>query len=179
MKRIYTILTMITLFSGSCFAQSQNYKAFKVEFLPGYALPISSVGGIKGGFCLSLEPKYNINDNIAVGIKIEGAAVAIVTNTNSNDGIVSLISSYSLTGEYYLGESGVRPFAGIGIGSYKTSIFDTKELKELALSESTIGFAPRLGLQINHFRIVGEYNLVKDSNYLTFKLGFTIGGGKK
>ncbi len=179
MKNILNIILVILLFTGSSFAQAENYKAFKVDFLFGYANPTTSTSSEKGGLVFSLEPKYNITDKIAVGLKAEGAVLASITDKTSNDGYISLVNSYSLTGEYYFGDSRVRPFAGLGIGTYTLTVYDTDDFEQLAKGKSNIGFAPRAGLQIGHFRLVGEYNLVKDSDYLTFKLGWAIGGGKK
>lgn len=103
MKQTLSTLLMLLFLSNVAFSQSQNYKAFKAELLVGYAMLM----GTGRGLGLSFEPKYNISDNIAVGIKAEAAALAAISNSSS--GVVSVVTSYSLTGEYYLGDRMVRP----------------------------------------------------------------------
>jgi hypothetical protein len=99
-----------------------------------------------------------------VGIKAEAAALASISNASS--GVLSVVTSYSLTGEYYLGDRMVRPFAGLGVGSYGAIIFDTDEFETIVKGKSVIGFAPRAGLQIGHFRLEAAYHLVQDTTTL-------------
>ena len=177
MKKV--LLSLITIFAVNSLASAQvDIESFKVDAMMGYAKPSAGTAG--GGFNLAVEPKYNLNDNIAVGLQFG----LTFLGSGSDSGILSIsaLKNYSLTGEYYLGESRVRPFAGLGAGLYQTGSFTVKDAKgnEIETAGSNlIGFAPRAGLQIGHFRIATEYHLVKDSNFLTINLGFTIGGGSR
>jgi outer membrane protein W len=178
MKKVF--LTLITIFAVNSFAsaQAESYGAFKVDVMFGYANPASSTATAKGGITFSLEPKYNLTDNIAVGLQLGST---ILTSSNSAVGIAAL-GNYSLTGEYYFTENRVRPFAGIGAGLYKfgdIEITSGGQTQTISGGGSVFGFAPRAGLQIGHFRIAAEYNLVKDSNFLALKIGATIGGGSR
>jgi outer membrane protein W len=169
------ILGFLSLFICS-FANAQKYKRFKVDITTGYANPTGQTGDIKGGLNFSIEPKYNVTDQIAIGIKRE-AALLVAGSANGGDGKIALLQSTSLTAEYYYGEGKVRPFGGVGLGFYAGTVFDSQGNSKTG--ESVFGFAPRVGLQFSHFRLGVEYNLVKDSNYFAIKIGTTIGGGEK
>ena len=173
-KLFFTLITIFTINSFAT-AQAESYKAFKVDALIGYALPGSGIGG---GITLSIEPKYNLTDNIALGLQFGGSFFASGGSTLS----LNLSEHYLLTGEYYFGDRKVRPFAGIGAGLYNVgSLESTTNSSGQATPTGDIGskfgFAPRVGLQINHFRLALEYNVVKNSNFLGIKIGTTFGGG--
>jgi hypothetical protein len=177
MKKV--LLTLITIFAINGVASAQfEVENLKADVMLGYAKP--SGGTASGGFNMLIEPKYNLNDNIAVGLQF--GLTFLGSGDNSGVLSISALKNYSLTGEYYLGESRVRPFAGLGAGLYQTGSFTVKDIKgnEVETAGSNLfGFAPRVGLQLGHFRIATEYHLVKDSNFLTINLGFTIGGGSR
>lgn len=176
-KKISLIIALI--FCNGLLVKAQSvYKLFKVDTQLGYATPISS-DAYKGGFCLSIEPKFNITDNIAVGLKSEASVLANYNSYDDSYGKFSVVGSTLLTGEYYLGQKGVRPFLGIAAGLYRSIIIDSDVEYEYIGAERRFGFAPRLGLQIWHFRLVGELNMVKNANYLSVKIGTTWGGGKR
>ncbi len=176
MKKSF-VITCILLISFSL-VNAQTYKLFKVDTQGGYATPLSS-DNYKGGFCLAIEPKFNITDNIAVGLKSEAAVLANFDSYADSYGKFSVVGSTLLTGEYYLGHKVVRPFFGVAAGLYRTIIIDSDVDFEYVGANRTFGFAPRAGLQIWHFRLVGELNLVKNANYFSLKFGTTWGGGKR
>jgi hypothetical protein len=169
MKKV--LLTLITIFAINAVAsaQAENYRAFKVDVMGGLASP--SGVGLSSGLTISVEPKYNLSDNIAVGVQFATS----LFGTSVSGGSIGAFNNYSAVGEYYLGESKVRPFAGIGLGIYSGG--SVSFAGQTVTGGSNFGFAPRAGVQLGHFRIAAEYNLVKDSNFLTLKAGFTIGGG--
>ena len=99
---------MAVLVAGiaSANAQSENYKAFKVDVGALYAIPGGD--GAKGGVGIHIEPKYNITDNIALGLKMEWAAMTAgqiktdaqgALTTSSFD--ATTLGTYQLTGDYY------------------------------------------------------------------------------
>ncbi|CCG99727.1 hypothetical protein FAES_1717 [Fibrella aestuarina BUZ 2] len=178
MKKI-VCLTASLLAALTGFAQSENYRAFKVDITTGYSKSSQSGTGNNGGINFSIEPKYNITDNIAVGVKVEGAVLASAESSGIT--ALAIVRATQLTGEYYVGESTVRPYVGLGLGLYKGYLYlsDSDESELIAGETSQFGIAPRAGLQIGHFRLGLEYNLVKDSNYFSLKIGTTIGGGRK
>ena len=75
-----------------------------------------------GGILLSLEPKYNIKDNMNVGLRI--GVAAIVRDVNDSGGTTSAkasaSNSYVATYDYYFNASGKSfvPYIGAGAGYY-------------------------------------------------------------
>ncbi|MGE6221374.1 hypothetical protein ACQKCH_16240 [Nubsella zeaxanthinifaciens] len=165
-------------------AQSTNYKAFKVDVAFGYAVPAGS--GSKGGVLFAIEPKYAVNNSLALGLRMESAltANAIEVNGTSAAGSIKSTSSYLLTGDYYLNETGFRPFVGLGAGLYSLAGIEFDNSNAGIAGKTKFGFAPRVGFETGHFRTGIEYNfagknLGANYNYLAFKIGFFLGGGKK
>jgi hypothetical protein len=186
MRKLVLLITLIG-WAVLAKAQSSTYKAFKVDITFGYAIPSASSGddGVKGGVTFTLEPHYRLSDAVAVGFRVEGAALGFKDGTNEDTDVrVSLLTSYCPTLEYYLASGGFRPLIGAGAGIFAQSSLhvnsDSGEETALVPGASKFGFFPRLGFETGHFRVTGEYNILgNDSNYLAFKLGFFFGGGKK
>lgn len=196
MKKILLILVVAIATMSNTFAQGGDYRAFKVDVGGLYAIPSGKAAGAGAGFYF--EPKYNVTNNIAVGLKMEWA---IMGASSDYDNIsISAIGSYQLTGDYYFSENKVRPFAGLGIGIYSLGSTDVDLVTDPTSPGfgqqgasydfgSKFGFAPRVGLLMGHFRAALEYNVITgvdtgiddfdNKNYLSIKLGFEIGGGKK
>ena len=94
-KAFYAIIVLLSM-SQLTFGQEPG--KFRVGLDLGYAMPD---GG--GGILASLEPKYNVADNMNIGLRIESAAMA---KTISADGVsleASLAASISYSGtfDYY------------------------------------------------------------------------------
>lgn len=181
MKATFAVLI---LFVTTSLAYSQNYKPFKVDIGLGYAIPKSEGSDVKAGAVFTLEPHYRLSDALAVGLRIEGAALAYASlDSDNGEAEVSVLTSYCLTGDYYFSDKGFRPFAGAGLGIYKSSSLkfdeDTADGGTTIPSSSDFGFFPRIGFEAGHFRFSTEYNFIKDGGYLSFKIGFFIGGGKR
>ncbi|MBC7922038.1 MAG: hypothetical protein H7Z75_13230 [Ferruginibacter sp.] len=168
-------------------APDREFKPFKVDVSLGFAVPAGS--GSKGGVLFALEPKYAVSDQIAVGLRLEAAAVARAVG----DGVsaeVKAIVSYALTGDYYFSTNKSRLFAGLGAGLYQFAAATvTEQDQNQPLDESRIdayskfGVVPRVGAELGHFRAGLEYNLVPKmgevkNSYFAVKLGVLIGGGK-
>lgn len=178
------------LILGSAFissAQSTVFKPFKVDLALGYAMPGGS--GSKAGVLFAVEPKYAINDNIALGLRMEAAVMARANVNSANDQFdadVKASGSYVATGDYYFNTNSFRPFAGVGAGLYTIAAAygdSNGEVVELAASNK-FGAMPRVGFEAGHFRMAVEYNIVGKSgsinnNYLGIKIGAFIGGGRK
>ncbi|WP_066629531.1 outer membrane beta-barrel protein [Labilibacter marinus] len=191
MKKILLILVVALATVATSFAQSTDYKPFKVDVGALYAIPGGEAVSAGAGFYL--EPKYNVTNNIAVGLKMEWAIMG--ASSDYDNVSISAVGSYQLTGDYYFSENKVRPFAGLGIGIYSLGSVETDVVSAAAGEDpfaydfgSKFGFAPRVGLLMGHFRAALEYNVITgidtgiseldNKNYLSIKLGFEIGGGK-
>ncbi|TZF80806.1 porin family protein [Pedobacter sp. BS3] len=182
------VLFLIPLMALAVAVSAQTYKKVKVDIGFGYAIPKESGGGTKGGVTFTLEPHYRLTDAISLGLRLEGAALAHVNNLGGedSDAKVSVLSSYCVTGEYYLGKSSFRPFVGAGLGFFKSASVtlddDTMSggsAPQVVPGSSDFGFFPRVGFETGHFRMSAEYNIVGSGGYFAAKIGFFFGGGKK
>lgn len=183
MKKTLTILFLALSVSGIGYAQ--DYKPFQLYFGLGFAAP--SGGGV--GVLFDMEPSYRINDQIAVGFRLESAAMA----KNLGGGIdtkISAVGSYTVNARYYFGSSNFRPYVGAGMGIYSLGTveadFDDEEIK--ADFGSKFGFYPRIGFDFGHFNMNLDYNLVPKydddgadvkNSYIGIRAAFFLFGGKK
>ena len=174
------ILIAVAVFAN---AQDLTFKPFKFDIAMGYASP-SGGGGAKGGFLFALEPKYALNDNLTLGLRME-AAIMVRARVDENgqelNGDAKASGSYLATADYYFNTNKFRPFAGVGAGLYKTATADFSESD--VKTANKFGFAPRVGFEYGHFRTALEYNVAGktgtvNNNYLGLKVGFFIGGGR-
>lgn len=180
-------MTALTL-GAVIFANAQTeltFKPFKVDIALGYALPSGS--GSKAGLLVAVEPKYALNDNLTLGLRMETAVTAqgSVVNDELKEGEVKASGSYLATADYYFNTNRFRPFVGGGAGLYTNASADLDEdvTAEDVQKTRKFGFAPRAGFEYGHFRTAIEYNIAGKSgslnhNYLGIKLGFFLGGGR-
>lgn len=190
-KQLLFILTVFI--SSSVIAQERfevvkHYKPFEVQLDAGYARPQGK--GAKVGALLSIEPRYNIVDKLAVGLRMEATAMARgyvgVNGTNPNgDGEAGVGLHFTPTAEYYFTNRLVRPFVGGGAGIYNFLSVEASSQNggsvQVPASTRFGGFA-RAGLEIWHVRAAFEYNFVAktnniNNNYFGIKLGIVLGGG--
>ena len=134
----------------------------------------------------AIEPKYALNDNLTLGLRMEGAATVqgTVVNGEMNQGDVKVSSSYLATADYFFSTNRFRPFAGAGAGIFSNASanLDAQTSKDVQKG-SRFGFAPRAGFEIGHFRTAVEYNVAgktgtANHNYIGIKIGFFLGGGR-
>ncbi len=126
MKKIVfaTALVAVSFLSN---AQEQTFKTFKVDIAVGYAVPSGS--GSKGGVVFAIEPKYAINDNITLGLRMEAAVTArgYIKDGEEFSGDVKASSSYLATGDYYFTTNQFRPFVGVGAGLFSLASVSTED----------------------------------------------------
>lgn len=157
--------------------QAQEKGKIRVGFDLGLGLPNAGAG--IGG---DLDVRYNIMDNVNVGLKFNGAllmkdiAVDEVANTASLT--TSIISSTLATSDYYFnkGENIFAPYLGGGLGFYKiTNIGLSTSGTDIPTPPSDFSpFTPiskfggliRGGFELGHFRLGLEYYLVPSSNVI-------------
>jgi outer membrane protein W len=195
MKKIILFAIVVLAFANG---YSQEKGKFRVGLDFGY---VPASGG--GGVLVSLEPKYNIADNMNVGLRLGGAGVVRDYLNNNNDeftaeaaGIGSFVGTY----DYYFHKSGssFAPYVGGGIGYYSLanvkvddSVIDTNEYNNSV--SGVFGGLIRGGFEWGGFRMGLEYNFLPDSDledvdgnkvgtaknaYLGIHIGFFVGGGK-
>jgi len=201
MKRVLFVgLALVAISTANAQKSEGSYKPFKVDVAFGYAIPQGS--GAKGGVLFAIEPKYAVQPQLSVGLRLEGAVMAHGWVSNDGESLsakVATSSSYLLTGDYYFSNNTFRPFAGAGLGLYKlaSASFDDASSTDVSFASATkFGGMIRAGFEVGHFRLGLEYNLVgkttekfddgtsnppsvsSKNGYLGIKLGFFFGGGK-
>ncbi|MEO9004319.1 MAG: hypothetical protein ABI288_06265 [Ginsengibacter sp.] len=188
-KKLSVLAAFFGLFSLSMQAQDfgsgdRIFKKFKVDVSLGYAVPQETSGpGKKAGIIFAVEPKYAVMDELSVGLRMEGAAMANVDMIGET-GNVKANASYLATGDYYFSNNKFRPFGGIGAGVFSYASVDIDDSTSISTDNipvsSKFGFMARAGFEYGHLRFGIEYNFIADKNgYLGIKLGAVIGGGRK
>ncbi|HKO80312.1 MAG TPA: outer membrane beta-barrel protein [Chitinophagaceae bacterium] len=201
MKNKFLILALGAMTSFSAMAQSKtDLKPFKVDVSLGYAIPGGT--GAKSGILFAIEPKYAVISNLSLGLRMEAAVIARFSGYNDegtvNSASVKAAGSYLATGDYYFSDNySLRPFAGAGAGIFSLASAEFDSNQGAISGGSKFGGMIRGGIEMKHFRLGIEYNIVPktsftglDSNgdetkltskngYLGIKLGVCIGGGPR
>ncbi len=185
------LFLLITLFFSFQIAYTQSRldnKSFKVDLGAG----LSSLGSQGNGSLLYLEPSYTFRAKYKVGIRFEHEGSSMKT-----------IESKSISFDYFLyNYRQLGLFAGSGISDFNVTESGgcggaAPGIVTMRSTKRTGAFI-RTGLEILHFRLSIEYNIVPSSyvtavavggeslgtvvyknNYISFKMGVMIGGGKK
>ncbi len=171
MKQFLSLCLALTV---AVAAQAQTtFKPFKVNVSIGAAIPS---GG--GGVLFAIEPKYGINDQIDIGLRLESAVMArdLVVNGNTSSGNAQGAFSYVLTGNYMFSDEGFRPFVGIGAGLFgiagtafsATSGTGGTSTNGNINAASVFGGMGRVGFKTGHFVLGVEYNLIPNSNSVVY-----------
>ena len=183
-------LLVFVFLAISLVANGQNYR--KVFFAIDLGAPLGKNSGIGS---ISLEPSYRINDKMSAGFRIEHNGILSMTG-GSNPFLGSLGVSY----QYYLPFK-PRVFVGGGIAIFNPSNNFILSSTDTMNERDRLGFFPRVGVDLGHFRIMVEYNFVGNmtdyvstygnagvpggfyqsvnKNYFNLKFGFFVGGGRK
>ena len=181
MKNLFFLVLLCIGFNASTYAQAPSYTDFEWDILRfGYVIPGGD--GVSGGLAISGEPRYNLTDNLSIGLRGEFALFGSGDDSGNVD--IGAAASYVLIGDYYFNTtSSKRPFAGFGIGSFDSgnvTITDGNGNETEFSAGSGFGVVPRVGYEFGHLRLSAEYNLLfKEgaSNYLGIHLGITLFGG--
>lgn len=193
MKKTFLVVAAFLVFANG---YSQKKSGFRVGLDFGF---VPANGG--AGLLVSIEPKYNIKDNMNVGLRI--GVVGIVRDLNDSgantSAKVSANGSYVATYDFYFNKSGKSfvPYLGGGVGYYSIAnveFDDASNLENINIAASgKMGGLVRGGFEWGKFRMGLEYNLVPESTlrdingnnrgtvsntYVGIHLGFYIGGGK-
>jgi hypothetical protein len=171
MKKIYLFLSL-AIVGLSAVAQSKNeLKPFKVDVSIGYAIPGGS--GAKGGVLFAVEPKYAVMSNLSLGLRFEGAVVARFAgydaDGNPNDVSAKASGSYLATADYYFNNNySLHPFAGGGAGLFTMAGEEISSGSGTVSVGSKFGGMIRAGVEISHFRVGVEYNIIPKTTYTGF-----------
>lgn len=167
MKNLSISLVVSLMLASSIYCQ--DYNRFKLGL--GAGLAGGEGNGSKDfgvGGLFTIEPAYRLNDNIAIGLRLETAVFG-----EDSSGFIhfpEIISSITVNGQYYFSSEQFRPFVGIGLGIYFPAEF------------STFGFYPRIGFDLGNFTFALEYNYAGSSSnayYFGVRVGGFFFGSKK
>lgn len=165
--------------------QAQQYR----KFLVAVQLGLPNSHGFISSF--TLEPGYRLSDKMQIGFRMETQNMMPYTGSNSMP-----VSSMGLNAHYYLYK---HAFVGAGVGLFNPSNNFIMNSTENQNQRNGVGLYPRLGYDLGHFRLMVEYNFVQpmkdyisypmpgyvghfenvNKSYLSLKVGFFIGGGRK
>jgi len=187
MKKFLLTLIASTFFASAwMYSQNRVFKPFKVDV--GFTYDMSTNDNYGSGVGIFIEPRYGINDNFIVGLRIGGLFIGggnVEMNFTSISVSATTITPVLFTGEYCFSIENARPFLGIGFGMYKRTIhsIDLSAMHGIFIgptTETSLGFSPRVGLNVRHFRIAVIYNYAGKniSNFLGIQFGFEFGGGR-
>ena len=195
MKKLFVV---VILFCSILTVHAEEFKAFRVDLGLGYAISEDGEGVI-----LSFEPKYAVIPQLALGFRIEAAAMVQGVYNYTSEGVflkddnasAKLNGSYLLTGDYYFTNKKFRPFGGLGLGIYSlygAEINGATEELGAVEGKNNFGFMLRAGFDVSHFRLSIEYNIAgkvkyevsnadlsTSFNYLGIKANVYFGGGVK
>lgn len=172
MKKLILSLFIIAIAFTS---NAQEKGKIRVGFDAGLALPNAGAG-----FNGDLDIRYNIMDNVNVGVKFNGMAAIKDLDINESASTVSMttsiISSTLVTSDYYFnnGENMFAPYLGGGLGFNKiiniglsasgTDIPATPSNASTFAPENKFGGLIRGGFELGHFRMGLEYYIIPSSS---------------
>ena len=158
---------------------AQEPGKLRVGLEAGGLLPVQEAGF---GFLGAMELKYNLQNNMNIGLKTES------TSFWKSDSYDAKILSFSFTYDYYFHSTGRRfsPFIGAGVGYYFCEAWDYSSIDLHCKFNSPTGFIRtgfefwkiRTGLTYNWIRKQGVAFDSKNNDYLSLTVGFYLGGGK-
>jgi hypothetical protein len=196
-------LLLICVLSVTSFSFGQD-SFFRNDAGLGAAMTINSFKSY--GISASSEPKFFFNENISVGIRLEGNILIggsldqVEDKLNVGLGVRAAVLG---KGEYYFGKGNTKPFVGLMAGYYTQANTSTSiKGSDAGVSMSAVrafGFAPEVGITFGNFRLSGIYHFVPSkrimnvtvstgetqaheigNSYLVLQLGFrTFGIGDK
>jgi len=181
-KITFYITILIGLFAINLSAQADNYGPIEWDII-GFSYVLPSGDNVSGGIGIYSEPRFNLKDNISIGLRYD---LAIFGSADEFGGDIGTSASYALMGDYYFGtNSNKRAFAGLGIGRFggaSITVVNPDGTESEADGGNSIGLIPRVGYELGFLRFALEYNYAFDGevpNYLGLKVGFNVGGRYK
>lgn len=175
------VLGFLFLSSFSLFSQAPSYTNWEWDVIRiGYS-NASGLAPSRSGFLVETAVRYNISDALSIGYA-QGFS-GYISDVVNDDFNFDLISHNSLTSDYYFSTSSAkRAFAGASIGFYSQarSLARNEEITQVGNTQRTFGFSPRVGYELNHFRIMAEYHYTlkeEVGNFFNLSFAATLWGG--
>lgn len=151
-------------------AQATSYQSIRVD-VTAYAA-YGAADAASWGAGAAIEPKFNVTDNLAAGLRLEGAGFVTQQVKVSAGGTSANVSQSARAvtallakADYYLTTAPVRPFLGVGAGFYRIgagsqSVSSGGSVVQTASAFSGFGFAPQLGINLGGFRLAATYHVI-------------------
>lgn len=182
---------------------AKNYQPFRSDFGMGGAAVLEQEAY---GMSVSVEPKVNILDNLAVGGRVEAmiGGGGNIGEDEAGGNEVSIRQNVAvatlLKADFFLTRGAVRPWIGVGAGRYAIISQGTSSGSGTASVDQNagayFGVAPQVGLEMGGFRISATYNKIVGAqvevrqnvgtanetkknyshDYASVELGFRFGG---
>ncbi|MCP4457612.1 MAG: hypothetical protein GY816_06240 [Cytophagales bacterium] len=138
-----------------------------------------------GGVGIAIHPRFNIRDQMAVGLLIGvDAFVGGDYSDPANSGLTASVSAAGIvailgTFQYKILDRKITPYGEIGVGSYKYTagtVDATSAITGAAFEDTSyFGVAPKIGAMAGFFNIYAAYVAAGDLKYTQFGLGFRFG----
>lgn len=146
--------------------KEKNFRRLRLDIGVGVTQPL--LNSIHKGNTFSIEPKYVINNRWQVGCRWEHAHIGPYQGFD-------YLTSMVVTADWFASANPLKPFFGIGLGSYKTSYI--KEGRSTSNWYTPVGAVYRAGIQYWHLKASVEANILnKQSGFVFDYLGLkTVG----
>ncbi len=175
LRRVVPLLAVRALLAAARAARAQaaNYQPIRVDVTAFAAYGPADATSWGGG--VAIEPKFNVTDSLAAGLRLEGAGFVTQQVKVSAGGTSANVSQSARAvtallakADYYLTTAPVRPFVGIGAGFYRigsgsqsvSSGGTGATVVQSASAFSGFGFAPQVGLNLGGFRLAATYHII-------------------
>lgn len=181
-----------------------NYELFRVDTT--LSIPFAHGPG-SWGFGAAVEPKFNLLDFVAVGLRAEGAVLLGGDFSRESDSLsvdFRGLAAFLAKVDVFFTTTSVRPFAGFGMGVY-TIASQSISTGDPGTSVDQVagtffGIAPQLGVNFGPFRLAATYNVIVGADvtvrqtvtigdppretstvqhYFSFEIGGTFAGGRR
>lgn len=174
-------LASLVLAAAAPARAAESYQPVRVD-VTAFGAYSSSADIAAWGGGGAVEVKYNALDQLAVGLRFEGAGFVSQSVKVGGDGSSTSVeqggrgvSAYLAKADWYLTTSSVRPFVGVGAGLYKIGAGSqsvntgsgSATVVQTASSFEGFGIAPQLGVNFGGFRMAVLYHLIGGGDMVT------------
>ncbi len=176
------IITLFTFGVISAFGQAPSYQKFELELQLGYAQS-SKLDLVNNAFLMGAEVRYNLMDDLSIGIESQASLFPNVLVEEASD--LHVVSSGLLSlDRYIINDPQHKWVYGVALGEYNSRRKTWKEggVDETSDQVRSFGVAFRLAYELKHMRFKAQYNyLTEDAapNHLSLSIGYVIGGRYK
>ena len=143
-------------------AQEEDVPVSPFRTRGGVSLGIAPGSPNAYGIGAVAEPSFAIVDQFRLGLRAEGLALVGLDLGSSQSVFASLHVLVATLGklEFDFTTGDVRPFVGLGAGSYTVVILSGGTGGAGALAGTGFGVMPQIGLNLGGFRIAAQYHAI-------------------